>query len=135
MRVMFSLAMSAFLTAGAVQASVAAELSQETDIDRGRLNIMLATKIRKHCGMINLRLLKTYAYGNALKDLAAERGYSKAEMDAYLDDKDEKKRLRGLRNAYFEEHDASKNDPESLCALGHSEIRKKSQIGLLLKAK
>ena len=72
---------------------------------------------------------------NALKSEARRRGYSDAEIDAYVNDKAEKQKMRARRNEYIRAQGAVPDDGPSLCALGESEIAKQSRIGALLVAR
>lgn len=132
-----TLALSVVLTTSAAlaQANTLPGLQQEEDINRGLLVVAVADKIRRECDSIGGRLFTARSYANALKDMASERGYSDDEIDAYINDKQNKAAMRERRNAYYEKHGASNLDPNSLCVLGRSEINKNSQIGRLLKAK
>ncbi|HKL55795.1 MAG: DUF5333 domain-containing protein [Roseovarius sp.] len=110
-------------------------LPGETDINAGLLMVAVADKIRRECSDISARFFTARSYIGSLKDMAAERGYSEAEIDAYINDDIEKARMREKRNKYFEARGASNLDPASLCTLGRAEIQMQSQIGLLLRAK
>lgn len=112
-----------------------AGMADEADINQGLVYIAAADKIRRECSSINGRMLKAQRYANALRGIARDRGYSDAEIDAYLDSRDERAKVRAQRNVYFESQGASNLDPASLCALGHAEIARKSQIGYMLRAK
>lgn len=124
-----------FATALNAQASVNSGLPAEKDINNGLLVVAVADKIRRECNSISARFFTARAYLTNLKDLAEKRGYSEAEIDAYIENDQEKAKMRAKRNAYFKARGASNLDPASLCALGQDEIRKQSQIGLLLKTK
>ena len=110
-------------------------LAQEADINEGLVMMAAADKIRRECGTIGGRMLKAQRFANTLKDVARARGYSDSEIDAYLDSKAERAKVRAQRNVYFQSQGASNLDPASLCVLGHAEIARNSQIGHLLKAK
>ncbi|MEO0772217.1 MAG: DUF5333 domain-containing protein [Pseudomonadota bacterium] len=112
-----------------------AGMADEADINQGLIYIAAADKIRRECSSINGRMLKAQRYANALRQIARDRGYSDAEIDAYLDSKDERAKVRAQRNVYFESHGASNLDPASLCTLGHAEIAGKTQVGYMLRAK
>lgn len=122
-------------TAATAQASAQSGLSEEKGINDGLLVIAVADKIRRDCSDISARFLAARSYLGALKDAATGKGYSEAEIDAYINNDAEKARMRERRNAYFEARGASNLDPASLCALGRAEIQKQSQIGLLLRTK
>jgi hypothetical protein len=137
MRLVKSSALALMLVAGAASAQAAAQagLSKEKDINAGLLVIAVADKIRRECTDISARLFDARSYLVSLKQKAAARGYSDAEIDAYINNDAEKAKMRERRNAYFEAHGASNRDPASLCDLGRAEIQKQSQIGLLLRTK
>lgn len=124
-----------FATALNAQASVNSGLPAEKDINNGLLVVAVADKIRRECKSISARFFTARAYLTDLKDMAEKRGYSEAEIDAYIENDQEKAKMRAKRNAYFKARGASNLDPASLCTLGQDEIRKQSQIGLLLKTK
>ncbi|MEM6587905.1 MAG: DUF5333 domain-containing protein [Pseudomonadota bacterium] len=112
-----------------------AGMGEEADINQGLVYIAAADKIRRECSSINGRMLKAQRYANALRSIARDRGYSDEEIDAYLDSKEERAKVRAQRNVYFESQGASNLDPASLCTLGHAEIAGKTQVGYMLRAK
>ena len=115
--------------------AASAGLKDEDDINNGLLVAAVAEKIQRECRSIGARMFRARAYANDLKEEAEARGYTMAEIEAYVDDSDEKRKMRERRNAYFKSKGASNLDPDSLCVLGHAEIKKNSQIGQLLRAK
>ena len=119
------------VSAGSAQAG----LEEEQDINQGLLVIAAADKIRRACDSISGRLFKARSYANALKDAASDRGYSDDEIDAYINNKAEKAKMRERRNAYFKSKGASNLDAQSLCVLGQQEIAGGTQIGQLLRTK
>lgn len=133
MRLISSLVLSVSLVLGAGTAQ--AGLSDEKDINDGLLVLAVADKIRRACDEIGGRLFTAQSYSNKLRQIAASRGYSEAEIDAYVNDKVEKAKMRERRNAYFASKGASNLDPDSLCVLGRDEIARGTQVGQLLKAR
>lgn len=121
--------------AALVPAASAASLSQETDINDALFEIAVANEIRKECDSISPRIFKAIGRMNELKAEARRRGYTDAEIDAYVNDKAEKQKMRERRNAYIRAQGAKPNNGPSLCALGRSEIAKQSPIGELLVAR
>jgi hypothetical protein len=134
MRIILSLVLSLVIGASAATAS-AGSLAREADINQGLFYVAVADKIRRECGRITPRFFAARAYLANLKENAAKRGYSEAEIDAYLDDRVEKAKMRERRDAYFVANGASPKNSQSLCNLGLREIENESQIGKLLKAK
>lgn len=121
--------------AAMVPAASAASLAQETDINDALFEIAVANEIRKECDSIGPRIFTAIGRMNALKAEARRRGYSDAEIDAYVNDKAEKQKMRARRNEYIRAQGAVPDDGPSLCALGESEIAKQSPIGALLVAR
>lgn len=132
----FSYAALCAVAAGTMTATPSqAGMADEADINEGLVYIAAADKIRRECSSINGRMLKAQRYANLLRGIARDRGYTDAEIDAYLDNKEERAKVRAQRNVYFESQGASNLDPASLCTLGHAEIARKTKIGYLLRAK
>lgn len=120
---------------GAAAASAEGGLQAEADINAGLLDLAVADKIRRECGNIGARFFRAQNYVNDLKKMAEDRGYSRDEIDAYINDDAEEAKMRERRNAYFKARGASNLDAASLCVLGRAEIAQGSRIGRLLKAK
>jgi len=120
---------------GCVASASAGSLSQEADINKGLFYMAVADEIRKRCGDISPRVVTAISYMRALKAEAQSRGYTEAEIDAYITDKAEKRKIRGRSDDYIRSMGAMPNDGPSLCELGQSEIAKQSPIGKFLKAK
>ena len=133
MRLMTSALLSLALTTSAGMAQ--AGLSNETDINDGLLVLAVADKIRRECNAIGGRLFTARSYASQLRELATDRGYSEAQVDAYINSKLETAKMRERRNAYFASKGASNLDPDSLCVLGRDEIARGTQVGKLLKAR
>lgn len=91
--------------------------------------------MRRSCPTINARIF--YAYGEArkLKRYAEQKGYSSKQIDEFLDNKQEKKRIYAVAEDYLVRNGAKKDNPESFCRIGRAEIQKKTIIGSLLVAK
>lgn len=124
------------LTATLAQPALALEpLAQEKYINDRLIAARIADRIRRTCPSINARIF--YAYGEArkLKRYAEDKGYSETQIDAFLDDKQEKKRVYAVAEDYLTRNGAKKDNPESFCRIGRAEIRKNTIIGSLLVAK
>lgn len=136
MRVILSFVLSLGLGAsGGVASASAGSLAQEADINQGLFYMAVADEIRKRCGDISPRVFTAIAYMRALKDEAQSRGYTEDEIEAYISDKAEKRKIRGRSDDYIRSQGAMPNDEPSLCDLGRAEIAKQSPIGKFLKAK
>ncbi len=109
-------------------------LPEEKHINDQLLAASVGDKIRKNCPNISARMFVVWQKANDLEDYARDKGYSEDEVKAFLKDKDERKRMKRLRNAYLEKNGVSEDNPDSYCALGEKEIKAKSLIGELLRA-
>ncbi|WP_297774793.1 DUF5333 domain-containing protein [uncultured Roseovarius sp.] len=130
MRVMVGAIVVLTLGSGAVQAKPG--LSAEDDINGGLLAVGIADEIRKKCDSIDGRVFKALFYMNGLRKLARERGYSNAEINAYVDDKEEKRKMRRKGEAYMAAKGVDPEKPETFCDLGRAEIAAGTQIGKFL---
>lgn len=110
-------------------------IAKEKYINDRLIAARIADRIRRTCPTIDGRIL--YAFGEArrLKSYAQNKGYSNAQIDAFLHDKAEKKRIYGVAEDYLTRKGAKANDPQSFCAIGKQEIAAKTIIGSLLVAK
>ena len=133
---MISLASVTFALAVA-SAGVSAQsgLHNEKDINDKLLVASLADKVNRGCDSIKARYWAAHRFVNDLKAEAESRGYSRAEINSYIENKANRAAMRKRRDAYFESKGASSTDPQSLCVFGHAEIQKQSQVGVLLRAK
>lgn len=126
-------ALSGALVPSGAQAQ--AGLAGEKDINDGLFVIAVADKINRSCDQIAARVLRARRYANHLKGVAADRGYSEDQIDAYLHAKPEKTKMRARRDAYFLSRGANKQDAQSLCDLGRAEIAAETPIGQLLRVR
>ncbi|SEK99299.1 DUF5333 domain-containing protein [Roseovarius nanhaiticus] len=133
MRIVTTTILALAVSAGA--SSAQAGLADERDINAGLLAVAAADKIRRECGDLSGKFWAARSYVNQLKGMASERGYTEAEIDAYVNDDAEQAKMRERRNAYFKSKGASNLDAASLCRLGQDEIKNRSRIGSFLKAK
>ncbi len=127
-----------FASCLAAPGSAAAErppLREATEINDGLFAVAIAREIKDYCPTISARYFRAFTFLTSLKNKARDMGYSNDEIDAYVDNDEEKARMRERGEAYLAANGVSYDDPQSFCALGREEIEKSSQIGVLLRAK
>lgn len=112
-----------------------ADLAAEKDINAGLLTVAIADKIRRDCSEVSAKFWAARSYANQLKGMALKRGYTEAQIDAYINSDAEQDKMRARRNAYIKSKGASNKDAASLCRLGRDEIKNRSHVGSFLKAK
>ena len=127
--------MAAGLAAPVSSAAARPHLRDVAEINNGLFAVAIAREIKDYCPTIHARYFRAFNFLTSLKRKARDMGYSDAEIEAYVDNDEEKARMRARGEAYLAAKGVSYDDPQSFCALGREEINKSSQIGVLLRAK
>lgn len=129
------------LTAATVALTLAAPamaqqpLAQERYINDRLIAARVADRVRRECPSIDARIVYAWSQARALKRYAESKGYSRSEIDAFLDSKQDKARIYAAAEDYLTRNGAAKGDAESFCRIGRNEIASKSVAGSLLVAK
>lgn len=131
MKTLISVSLTAAVLAG--PAAALEPLSGEKYINDRLIAARIADKIRRGCDNIDGRIVYAWGQARALKKYAETKGYSKAQIDAFLDSDKDKARIYGVADDYLRRHGAT--DEAGLCALGRDEIAKKTVTGSLLRAR
>ena len=109
-------------------------LSQEQHINDSLVAGQVGDTIRKTCPSISAKMFVVLGKLNDLEDYDREKGYSEAEVKAFLKDKSEKARIKALAKDYLTAAGAVEGDPESYCTVGRAEIEKGTLAGSLLRS-
>lgn len=104
-------------------------------VDDGLFQIAVADVIRKGCTDIDARLFRAMGALRDLRNHALSLGYTRDEIDAYVDSDDEKNRMRARGAELFDARGVNPENPDDLCRMGREEIAKNSPVGKLLRAK
>lgn len=102
-------------------------------VSEGIIATGIAYEIGRVCPSLTARVLAGIFFLSELQSHAYGLGYSKAEVDAYINDKDEKLRLEAIARTRLVAMGAVVDQPETYCTVGHQEIAAESQIGKLLR--
>ena len=122
------------LTLGALPARAnEVPLKDVAYVSEGIIATGIAYEIGRVCPSLTARVLTGVFFLYELQSYAYDLGYSKAEVDGYINDKDEKARLEAVARARLAEMGAILDQPETYCAVGRQEIALESQIGKLLR--
>lgn len=127
------IACGAAVVALALAAPAHAGLPDEAEINEGLIATAIAYEISEKCGPISARMIRGISYLNSLRDRARQLGYSNDEIDAYVGNREEKRRLEALARARLADMGAVVGDEASYCAVGRQEIAAGSAIGRLLR--
>ncbi len=117
---------------GPTRAEALVPLAEEPHINESLMAAAVGDKIRKTCPTIYARMITVFFKARDLEKYARVKGYTEPEVEAFLDDKDEKKRVLALADAYLAANGVVEGDVDSYCRLGLAEIEDKSLIGSLL---
>lgn len=104
-------------------------------ISRGLFTLAVADEIGKRCSRIYSRKFRGLIFAQSLFFYAKEKDYSYSEVKAFIDDDKEKEKLRKRVILYFKSEGVDVKVNSTFCPLGYREIKKKSQIGVLLSGK
>ncbi len=109
------------------------KLREDRRVQSELLAASMAYLIDKNCDSIRPRKLTVLRYALSLKRYAKSLGYTGDEVDAYVNDREEKARFREMAEARLIEKGADPDNAESYCALGRAEIEKGTYLGSMLK--
>lgn len=110
-------------------------LSQERYINDRLIAARIADRIRRECPTLGARMIYAYSQARALERYALDKGYSRAQVDAFLDSKEDRRRIYAVAEDYMARNGVNKGDPESYCRLGRQEMAGGTVTGSLLVAK
>ncbi|MEO0829272.1 MAG: DUF5333 domain-containing protein [Pseudomonadota bacterium] len=126
-------AISLVALAMAFSAAAKPALKDNPTITNGLIAVGIALEIGEKCEDMSPRMLKGMAFLNDLKKTARREGYSDKEIDAFVDNKSEKKRLEAQARAYLASKGANGGDRATYCKVGEAEIAAGSQAGRLIR--
>ncbi len=110
-------------------------LSAEAHVHQQLVAARVADRIRRECPSINANMVRAFAAAQSLKAYAQRKGYSEAEIDAFLKDRAERQRIYAEAEAYMAARGVRPGDVQSYCALGQAEIDARSVAGSLIRRK
>lgn len=110
-------------------------LHENPHVVRSFYAIGLADEIRDNCRTIEPRMIEAYMFLRSLQKYALDAGYTQADIDALLDNREAKNALRKTIRRDLKQRGASKKTPEGYCTVGREEIAKGSTAGRLLRVK
>ena len=109
-------------------------INKEKHINHTLLQGFIADRIDDNCDTISARKLRALSELNSLRSYALEKGYTTAEVKAFVTSKTEKARGKADAAAWLKAWGAVDGDQASYCRIGQDEIAKGSLIGQLLRS-
>lgn len=137
MKALKTLALSALAAAtlAATPAFALEPLSQEKYINDRLIAARIADRIRRECPSYNARMVYAFNQARALKRYAQQKGYTNAQIDTFLDSKEDKRRIYAVAEDYLRRKGARAGNAESFCAIGRQEFANNSYIATFLVAR
>jgi hypothetical protein len=128
---------AALLAGLAAPAALAAKvpLREESHIVGSLVAARVADAIRKSCPTISARSFVVLAKMRDLVSYARSKGYSSAEVEAFLEDPAEKARLKQLAADHLKKAGAKPGNAQSYCAAGRAEIGAGTLAGALIRSR
>ena len=118
---------------GLAATAATAQLRDEPAITEGLIAVGMAYEISEQCDSIDARKLTGITTLLGLRNQALSLGYSRDEVDAYIDDDAEKDRLEAIAWTRLEALGVTRSDPASFCTVGRARIAAGDAVGRLLR--
>ncbi|MBE0413191.1 DUF5333 domain-containing protein [Yoonia sp.] len=127
----FVTALGLVILAGGLSAQT--ELKDVAEVRDGIIHVGMAYEISQECDGIRARTFRGIGYLQSLKNRARELGYSAEDIDAYVNDRAEKRRLEQIARDRLAALGAVAGDAETYCAVGRAQIDADTRVGWLLR--
>jgi len=109
-------------------------INREKHINDTLLQGFIADAIDDNCDTLSGRKLRALAELWSLKDYALDKGYSRAEVTEFVENRDEKASRKAAAAAWLKARGAVPGQGAAYCDIGQAEIAKGSLIGQLLRS-
>lgn len=118
-------------SAGHLSAQTA--LKDVAKVRDGIIAVGMAYEISEKCGSINARLFRGLGYLQSLRQHARDLGYTEAEIDAYINDDEEKDRLEAIARGHLATLGVVVGEEATYCAVGREQMAANTRVGWLLR--
>ena len=119
----------------AAPATALPPLSQEPHVNDSLIQARVADMLRRGCPSLDARIIRAFSEARKLKRYALDKGYSEDQIDAFLENRDERRRIYAEADRYMTANGVVNGQPETFCRLGQQEIAQKTIAGSLLVAR
>lgn len=109
-------------------------INTEEHINKTLLQGFIGDQIADNCPTIEPRTLRALGELNKLKNYALEKGYSAAEIRAFVTDKAEKARGKADAAKWLAAQGAVPGESATYCRIGEEQIARNTLIGYLLRS-
>ncbi|AHM02638.1 hypothetical protein roselon_00181 [Roseibacterium elongatum DSM 19469] len=122
-----------FTTIGHAQGDRWQVLRDDPTLRDGLTVFAIGRRIDRRCDEIDARRLQAFGFLRGLVHHAESLGFTRDEIEAYVEDEDEQERYKQIARAYFAERGVDWRDNDGICRVGRDEISSGSPIGRLLR--
>ena len=126
-----AIALACIISAGAASAQTA--LKDVAHVRDGIIDVGMAYELSEHCDSIRGRLFRGLGFLQSLKSHASDLGFTDEEIDDYVNDRNEKKRLEAIARAKLVTLGVVEGEEASYCAVGRAQIAANTRVGWLLR--
>lgn len=97
------------------------------------LVVGMADELREECGEVSARMIRAVTYLRGTARVALDAGFSRDEVEAYVDDDAEKDRLKAIASDRLRELGVRPGDEASYCAVARAQMDEGTAVGYLLR--
>ncbi|MGP9804535.1 DUF5333 domain-containing protein [Paracoccus sp. NSM] len=119
----------------ATPAAALEPLSENAYVNDRLVQARVADMLRRGCPTLDARMVRAFREARALKRHALDQGYSEAQIDAFLDDREQRQRIYSEADRYMRANGVVNGQPDTFCRLGRDEIARQTIAGSLLSAR
>ena len=97
------------------------------------LVVGMADELREECSDVSARMIRAIAYLRGTAQVALDAGFTRAEVEAYVEDDAEKARLQSIASDRLRALGAVPGDEATYCAVARAQIEQGTAVGALLR--
>lgn len=121
---------SAFVVSGAQAQSSPSDVA---GVSEGLIAAGMAIELGDYCDDVSVRMIRGLNFLQGLKRDLRDAGFSEDEIDAYIDDDQEKDRLEAIARNRLSDLGVVTTDPATYCTAAQGQIAQGTQVGQLLR--
>lgn len=114
-------------------APVHANPADVESVSEGLIAAGMAMELGDRCGDVNVRMLRGINFLQGLKRELQDRGYSNAEIDAFIDNDAEKDRLEAIARQRLADLGVIEGQAGTYCTVARGQMSQGTQVGQLLR--
>lgn len=128
-----AIAMTAATVGLAGNLSAQSALKDVTRVTEGLIAVGMAVELSDECGDLKPRTLRGINFLRSLQNHAKDLGFSQSQIDDFVDNRDEKKRLEAIARGRLADLGVIEGQENTYCTVGRGQISQGTQVGLLLR--